>query len=141
MACASSRIVSFLLEVTLVLIPIPHFYSTSLPLCRTLCSMSHVSTPARLPLDVSDSVCVGQRYFGQQQAAQTDVQFSLRRNMANFILLFLTRSIPDGVIPVFHPHDPSGRTVSPGVESASNRNEYQEYFLWGKGGRRVRMTT
>jgi hypothetical protein len=21
-----------------------------------------------------------------------------------------------------------------GVDSASNRNEYQEYFLWGKGG-------
>jgi len=29
----------------------------------------------------------------------------------------------------------------PGVDSASNRNEYQEYFLWGKGGRCVRLTT
>jgi len=29
----------------------------------------------------------------------------------------------------------------PGVDSASNRNEYQEYFLGGKGGRCVRMTT
>ena len=29
----------------------------------------------------------------------------------------------------------------PGVDSASNRNEYQEYFLGGKGGRRVRLTT
>ena len=29
----------------------------------------------------------------------------------------------------------------PGVESTSNRNEYQEYFLGGKGGRCVRLTT
>jgi hypothetical protein len=30
---------------------------------------------------------------------------------------------------------------SPGVDSASNRNEYQEYFLGGKGGRCVGLTT
>jgi len=29
----------------------------------------------------------------------------------------------------------------PGVDSASNRNEYQEYFLVGKGGRCVGLTT
>jgi len=29
----------------------------------------------------------------------------------------------------------------PAVDSASNRNEYQEYFLWGKGGRCVGLTT
>ena len=29
----------------------------------------------------------------------------------------------------------------PGVDSASNRNEYQEYFLGGKGDRCVRLTT
>ena len=29
----------------------------------------------------------------------------------------------------------------PGVDSASNRNEYQEYFLGGKGGRCIRLTT
>jgi len=28
-----------------------------------------------------------------------------------------------------------------GTDSASNRNEYQEYFLGGKGGRCVRLTT
>ena len=28
-----------------------------------------------------------------------------------------------------------------GVDSASNRNEYQEYFLGGKGGRCLRLTT
>ena len=31
-------------------------------------------------------------------------------------------SIPDGVIGIFHWHNPPGRTT------ASNRNEYQEYF-------------
>ena len=29
----------------------------------------------------------------------------------------------------------------PGVDSVSNRNEYQEYFLWGKGGRCLGLTT
>jgi hypothetical protein len=29
----------------------------------------------------------------------------------------------------------------PGVNSASNRNEYQEYFLQGEGGRCIGMTT
>ena len=29
----------------------------------------------------------------------------------------------------------------PGVDSASNRNEYREYFLGGKGGRCVGLTT
>jgi len=28
-----------------------------------------------------------------------------------------------------------------GVDSASNRNEYQEYFLWRKGGRCLGLTT
>jgi hypothetical protein len=34
-------------------------------------------------------------------------------------------SIADGVIGIFHCHNPSGT----GVDSASNRNEYQEHFL------------
>jgi len=29
----------------------------------------------------------------------------------------------------------------PGIDSASNRNEYQEHFLGGKGGRCLRQTT
>jgi len=37
-------------------------------------------------------------------------------------------SIPDCVIGIFHWH-PSDPTMGPGVDSASNRNEYQEYFL------------
>ena len=35
----------------------------------------------------------------------------------------------------FQPH------YGPGVDSASNRNEYKEYFLGGKGGRCVGLTT
>ena len=31
-------------------------------------------------------------------------------------------------------------SLAPGVDSASNRNEYQEYFLGAKGGRCVRLT-
>ena len=38
-------------------------------------------------------------------------------------------SIPDGVIAIFHSHNPSGPHNGPRVDSASNRNEYQEYFL------------
>ena len=30
---------------------------------------------------------------------------------------------------------------TPGVDSACNRNEYQEYFLGGKGGRCIGLTT
>ena len=44
-------------------------------------------------------------------------------------------SIPDYVIQIFHWHGPSG------VYSASNRNYYHEYFLGGKGGRWVGLTT
>ena len=42
-------------------------------------------------------------------------------------------SIPFGVIGIFHWHNPSGHTVA--------RNEYQGYFLGGKGGRCLRLTT
>jgi len=44
-------------------------------------------------------------------------------------------SITDGVIGILHWHNPSGHTNGPEVDSASNRNGYQEYFLVGKGGR------
>ena len=47
-------------------------------------------------------------------------------------------SISNGVIGIFHWHLPH---CGPGVDSASNRNEYQEYFLGGKGGRCVGLTT
>jgi len=41
--------------------------------------------------------------------------------------------IPDDVIGIFH--------YGPGVDSASPRNKYQEYFLGNKGGRCVGLTT
>jgi len=41
----------------------------------------------------------------------------------------------------FNWHNPSGPHYGPGVDSASNTNEYQEYFLGGKGGRCVGLTT
>ena len=48
-------------------------------------------------------------------------------------------SILDGVIGIFHWHNSSGRTRALGVDSTSNKNEYQEYFLVGKGGRCLRL--
>jgi hypothetical protein len=50
----------------------------------------------------------------------------------------VTGSIRDGVIGIFHWHNPSGRTM---VDSASNRNGYEEYFFGSKGGRYVWLTT
>ena len=49
-------------------------------------------------------------------------------------------SIPDGVIGFlltqsFRSH------CGPGLDSASKRNEYQKYLLWGKGGRCVGLIT
>jgi hypothetical protein len=38
-------------------------------------------------------------------------------------------SIPDGVIGIFHWHKSFWSHYGPGVDSASNRNEYQVYFL------------
>jgi len=38
-------------------------------------------------------------------------------------------SIPDGVIGIIHFHNHFRSHYGPGVYSASNRNEYQEYFL------------
>ena len=39
-----------------------------------------------------------------------------------------------------HWHIPSSH-CGPGVDSACNRNEYQEYFIGGKGGRCIGLTT
>jgi len=52
----------------------------------------------------------------------------------------VTGSITDGVTGIFHwqsfwPH------YGPGVDSVSNRNEYQVYFLGGKGGQCIGLTT
>ena len=50
-------------------------------------------------------------------------------------------SIPDGVIGSFFDIKSSLSHYEPGVDSASNRNEYQEYFLGVKSGRCLRLTT
>jgi len=44
------------------------------------------------------------------------------------------KKIPDGVTGLFFIDNPSGRLL---VDSASSTNEYQEYFLGGKGDRYV----
>ena len=98
-----------------------------------------------------DTVWTGKRPFSVEHG-RCPVQ-SLRSSLKvirTFILRWNTQwhyrrevagSIPDGVIIVFHWHSPSGRTVAPGVDSASTRNENWQYFLWGKDGRCVKLTT
>jgi len=46
-------------------------------------------------------------------------------------------SIPDDVTGIFYFFRSH---YGPGADSASNRNEYQEYFVGGKGGRCIRLT-
>ena len=50
-------------------------------------------------------------------------------------------SIPAGVNGFFIDKKSFRSHYGPGVDSVSNRNEYREYFLGGKGGRCVRLTT
>jgi len=50
-------------------------------------------------------------------------------------------SMPAGVSGYFVGIKSFQSHYGPGVDAASNRNEYQEYFLGVKGGRCVRLTT
>jgi len=50
-------------------------------------------------------------------------------------------SIPAGALEFFIDIKSFRSHCGPGVDSASNRNEYQELFPGGKVGRRVRLTT
>ena len=50
-------------------------------------------------------------------------------------------SISDGVIGFFYWHNPSCHTMALGVDSACNRNEYQDYFLGVKYDRCAGLTT
>ena len=50
-------------------------------------------------------------------------------------------SVPAGVSGFFIDIKSFRSHYSPGVDSASNRNEYQEYFLGGKNGHCVKLTT
>jgi len=66
------------------------------------------------------------------------------RRDARLTDLFKTRSlhfIPDGIIGIFHWRNPSEPHCGPGVDSASNRIEYQGYLLGGKCGRCVELVT
>jgi len=49
-------------------------------------------------------------------------------------------SIPDGVIGIFIDIKSFRSHYGPGVDTASNRNEFQEHFLESKGGRCVKLT-
>jgi hypothetical protein len=49
-------------------------------------------------------------------------------------------SIPDCVVENFHGHNLSGRTLTVRSTQPLTENEYQEYFLRGKGGRYLRLT-
>jgi len=49
--------------------------------------------------------------------------------------------IPAGVCGFFIDIKSFRQHCGPGVDSASNRNEYQEYFLGGKDGRCIGLTT
>jgi len=53
----------------------------------------------------------------------------------------VTGLIPNGVTGIFHWRYPSGHAMALGVDSASNRNEYQEYFLGSKGSWCIWLTT
>jgi hypothetical protein len=49
--------------------------------------------------------------------------------------------IPDAVIGIFHWRNPSSQHCGHGVDSASNRNEYQGYLLGCKCSRCIGLTT
>jgi len=56
-------------------------------------------------------------------------------------IVWFVHSIPAGVSGFFIDIKSFRSHYGPGVDTASNRNEYREYFLGGKGGRCVRLTT
>ena len=49
--------------------------------------------------------------------------------IADNISILRNKDHPDGIIGIFHWHNPSLPHYGPGVDSTSNRSEYQEYFL------------
>jgi len=50
-------------------------------------------------------------------------------------------SIPDDVIGIFHLHNPSCRTLALASTHPLTEKKYHEYFMVGKGGRCVWLTT
>jgi hypothetical protein len=113
----------------------------SLVLCRRPMRISEIKPR------VAWHMCVEQTYWcstGQDNRTRSnrDCQVVLGTAAAQWLRCCATNrkvtgSIPADVIDVnsFRSH------YDPGVGSDSNRNEYQEHFLGGKGGRCVRLTT
>ena len=93
-------------------------------LCQ-YCLFFHITTPSLLQFDRLYSVELQGVWWIIRHCATS-------RKVAG--------SIPVGIIGIFHwqtfrPHDGSE------VDAAYNRNEYQEYFVGGKGGRCLGLTT
>jgi len=81
---------------------------------------------------------VEKKKMGITTYAGTAVAQWLRRCATN---RKLAGSIPDGVNGIFIDIKSFRSHYGPGVDSASNRNEYREYFLGVKSGRCLRLTT
>ena len=72
-----------------------------------------------------------QKYFPRAKVGRCVGLTNLPPSCANCLDIWEPQ--PSGTLS-FRPH------YGPGVDSASNKNEYQEYFLGGKGGRCVGLT-
>ena len=72
---------------------------------------------------------------------QTNTALSLSITVAQWLRCCATNQKIAGVSGFFSDIKSLRLHYGPGVNSACNRNEYQEYFLWGKGGRYIRLTT
>ena len=93
-----------------------------------LCSRFH-SIP-----DFPVVLCVALSVYGLKFRKYVTIFLQLGTAVAQWLKCCATNrkfavSIPDGVFGIFHWHNPSDRTLSLGVDSASNINEYQEHFL------------
>jgi len=76
--------------------------------------------------------CWVEENIGGAYALRTPPSASVNRATTHFA---------DGVIGISHCYNPSGRTMALGSTQPVNKNECQEYFLAGKGGRCVWLTT
>ena len=111
-------------------------------------SFSELSIPVQETHPASYSVCTGVLLRGLRRSGREFdyAPQSWGTAVAQWLRCCVTNrkvagSIPAGVIGFFIDIKPFRSHYGPGVDSASNRNEYQEYFLWGKCSRRVRLTT
>ena len=117
------------------------------PSCSSVCP----AISARLPVDdlpwnlILGTSMKNQNLFKIRQKYQTLYKKTWGTRWCSWLRHCATSrkvagSIRGGVIEIFHWHKPSGRTMDLGFDTDSNRNEYQEYFLWGEGGQCVWLT-